>query len=349
VTWFHDALADLTDPDVDAATAVAERARTVLRPVGALQRLDDVAVHVAAWQGISRPAITRPAVLVFAGDHGVARAGVSAYPDDVTASMLAAVRAGRATINAMARIVGAMLEVHDVGVGAPTGDIRVEPAMSPERFDEIARLAAEAVDGVVERGADLLVVGELGIGNTTVSAALPAALLGGDVAAWVGRGTGVDDDGMERKRAAVAAAVERIGSPTDPLETMRELGGSELTAMAAAVLRARHHRLPVVLDGYVATAAVLPLHLAVPGALDHCLVGHASAEPGHRRILDRLGAEPLLDLALCLGEGSGALAAVPLVQIACACVTEVPTFDEWFGDEWFGDEWFGDESFGEAT
>ena len=336
MTWFHDALADLPGPDADVAAAVAERSRTVLRPIGALQRLDEVAVHVAAWHGTPRPAVARPAVLVFAGDHGVTRAGVSAYPADVTAAMLAAVRAERATINAMARVVGAMLEVHDVGVGVPTGDIRVEPAMSSERFDEIALLAARAVDDMVERGADLLVVGELGIGNTTISAALPASLLGGDVAGWVGRGTGVDDDGLARKRAAVAAAVDRIGSPDDPIETMRELGGSELVAMAAAVLRARHHRLPVVLDGYVATAAVLPLHLAVPGALAHCLVGHASAEPGHRRILDRLGVEPLLDLGLRLGEGSGALAAVPLVQIACACVTEVPTMDEWFGDEWRG-------------
>lgn len=331
MSWFHEALAALPDHDADAAAAVRARAGSVLRPAGALQRLDDVAVHVAAWQATDRPAVTRPAVVVFAGDHGVTRAGVSAYPGEVTAAMLAAVRAGRATINAMARVVGAELEVYDVGVGAPTGDIRVEAALSAERSDEIARLAADAVDRIVARGADLLVVGELGIGNTTVSAALPASLLGGEVASWVGRGTGVDDDGLARKRAAVTAAVARVGTVADPIEAMRELGGSELTAMAAAVVRARQHRVPVVLDGYVATAAVLPLHLAVPGALDHCLVGHASAEPGHRRILDRLGVQPLLDLGMRLGEGSGALAAVPLVQIACACVTEVPTFDEWFG------------------
>lgn len=331
MTWFDDALADLPRPDDAAAAAVATRAASVLRPAGALRRLDELAVHVAAWQGSATPAVDRPAVLVFAGDHGVAGAGVSAYPLEVTAAMLAAVRDGRATINAMARTVGASLQVHDVGVGQPTGDIRVEPAMSPERCEAIARSGAAAVDDVVARGADLLVVGELGIGNTTVAAALAAALLGGDVAAWVGRGTGVDDEGLTRKREAVAAAVERIGARDDPIETMREIGGCELVAMAAAVLRARHHRLPVVLDGYVATAAVLPLHLAAPGALDHCLIGHASAEPGHRRILHQLGVEPLLDLEMRLGEGTGALAAVPLVRIACACVTEVATFDEWFG------------------
>lgn len=331
MSWFHEALVGLPAPDAAAAASVAERARTVLRPAGALQRLDDVAVHVAAWHGSDRPAVERPAVLVFAGDHGVAGAGVSAYPGEVTAAMLAAVRAERATINAIARAVGALLVAYDVGVGAPTGDIRIEPALTPERFDEIARLAARAVDDVVARGTDLLVVGELGIGNTTVAAALPTALLGGEASDWIGRGTGVDDDGLERKRAAVVAAVDRVGSQSDPIEVMRQLGGSELTAMAAAVLQARHRRVPVVLDGFVATSAVLPLHAGAPGALDHCLIGHVSAEPGHRRLLTYLGVEPLLDLGMRLGEGSGALAAVPLVRMACACVSEVPTFDEWFG------------------
>lgn len=324
------ALADLPEPDAGAAAAVRTRAETVLRPDGALQRLDDVAVHIAAWQGSTEPRVERPAVLVFAADHGVTAGGVSKYPSDVTAAMLAAVQQGRATINAFARSAGATLEVIDVGVGRPTGDIRTEPAMSPERFAETVEVAMSAVDSVVEQGADLLVLGELGIGNTTVAAALPAALLGG--AGWVGRGTGVDDEAMSRKRAAVSQAAGRVGGFDDPLEVMREIGGAELTAMAAACVRARQHRLPLVLDGYVAAAAVLPLHVARPDALDHCVVGHLSAEPGHRLILDHIGKQPLLTLDMRLGEGSGALAAVPLIAMACAAVVDVATYDEWFGE-----------------
>jgi nicotinate-nucleotide--dimethylbenzimidazole phosphoribosyltransferase len=330
-------LAELSERDESAAAIVRARAAQVLRPAGALQRLDDVAVHIAAWQGSATPSVDRPAVLVFAGDHGVTAAGVSNYPADVTVAMLAAVSAGRATINALARSVGTTLSVFDVGVGRPTGDIRVEAAMSAERFAEVIAIAVTAVDDAVVAGADLLVFGELGIGNTTIAAALSAALLGGDKAAWIGRGTGIDDDGLERKRRAVDQAIARVSSLTDPIEIMREIGGTELTAMAAACARARHHRVPVVLDGYVATAAVLPLDIARPGALDHCLMGHLSPEPGHRRILDHLGVEPLLDLSMRLGEGSGALAAVPLIRMACASVVEVATFDEWFGNGRFGE------------
>lgn len=331
MTRLDELISELAVPDDASAEAIAARAATVLRPPGALQQLDDLAVHVARWQRTSRPTVTAPAVLVFAADHGVAAGGVSAYPAEITAAMLDAVRTGRATINAIATSVGASVDVHDVGVGRPTGDIRVEPALTLDRFDEIVRVATRAVDDVVERGADLLVVGELGIGNTTVAAALPAALLGGAVADWVGRGTGVDDDGLARKRDAVATAVRRVAGVADPIEVLREIGGAELVAMAAAVARARHRRLPVVLDGYIATAAVLPLHLAAPGALDHCVVGHLSAEPGHRRLVEHLGRRPVLDLELRLGEGTGALAAVPIIRLACACVTEVSTFDEFFG------------------
>lgn len=331
MSWFTAALTDLPDADPIARAAVRERAATVVRPPGALRRLDELAVHIAGWQASTEPAIRRPHVVVFAGDHGVVAGGVSAYPAEVTAEMLRAVRAGRATINAIAGSVGATLTAHDVGVGVPTADIRTHPALSPERFDEIAQLAAAAVDAAVDDGIDLLVVGELGIGNTTPAAALPVALIGGPSIEWVGRGTGVDDDGLARKRDAVVAAAARVAGVDDPIEVLRQIGGSELVAMAAACARARQLRLPVVLDGYIATSSVLPLHLARPGSLDHCIAGHRSGETGHARLLDHLGLEPVLDLELRLGEGSGALAAVPLVRLACAAVTEVATFEEWFG------------------
>ena len=333
IDWLVSSLTALADGDEQSASAVRARADDILRPAGALAALDDVAVWAARWQGTPTPAVRRPAALIFAADHGVAAAGVSNYPTEVTAAMLAAYRAGRSTVSAFAAVAGASVDAVDVGVGRPTGDIRVEPALTPERLDECiaaGRSAVEALD------ADLLVLGEMGIGNTTAAAAIAAAVARAthpddDPVAWVGRGTGVDDDGLHRKQDAVLAALQRTQGLSDPLEILRQLGGAELAAMAAATVAARQRRLPVVLDGYVVTSAVLPLALMRPDALDHCRAGHVSAEPGHRRVVERLGMRPLLDLGMRLGEGSGAMAAVPLVAMACAGVTEVPTFGEWFG------------------
>ena len=333
IDWLVSSLTALADGDEQSASAVRARADDILRPAGALAALDDVAVWAARWQGTPTPAVLRPAALIFAADHGVAAAGVSNYPTEVTAAMLAAYRAGRSTVSAFAAVAGASVDAVDVGVGRPTGDIRVEPALTPERLDECiaaGRSAVEALD------ADLLVLGEMGIGNTTAAAAIAAAVARAthpddDPVAWVGRGTGVDDDGLHRKQDAVLAALQRTQGLSDPLEILRQLGGAELAAMAAATVAARQRRLPVVLDGYVVTSAVLPLALMRPDALDHCRAGHVSAEPGHRRVVERLGMRPLLDLGMRLGEGSGAMAAVPLVAMACAGVTEVPTFAEWFG------------------
>lgn len=322
-------LVDMTKPHQAAADAVRERAAQVLRPAGALRVLDDIAVHMAAWQRTATPTARRPAVVVFAGNHGIAAADVSAYPSSITAEMLSAVREGRATVNALAARVGAHVSVVDVGVDRPTGDIRFESALSPERFDEIVHVAFSTIDEVVASRHDVLVLGELGIGNTTAAAAVTARLLGGPVEQWVGRGTGVDDVGLERKVAAVQVAVARISNVRDPLQVLREVGGSELVAIAAACARARHHHLPVILDGYVVTSAVLPLQRVNAAALDHCLAGHVSAEDGHRLLLEYLQLQPILDLDMRLGEASGALVALPLVDMACASVTEVATFEEW--------------------
>lgn len=327
MSWLRSALISIPGPDVAAGDAVRARAADILRPAGALARLDELAAWVAEWQGTSSPAVMKPAALIFAADHGVAAAGVSKYPIEVTAAMLAAFSAHHSTVTAFADAVGASVQAIDVGVGRPTGDIRFEPALSVERFEECVAAGRAAVDAL---DADLLVIGEMGIGNTTAAAAVAAALGDGDPADWVGRGTGVDDEGLARKRAAVSTAVERIAGVSDPLEVLREVGGAELVAMAAAVLAARWRKLPVLLDGYVVTSSVLPLAVAVPHALDHCQVGHCSAEAGHRRLAARLGKQPLLDLGMRLGEGSGAMAAVPLVRLGCVGITHVPTFTEFF-------------------
>lgn len=330
MTLLHDRLVELPTVDAAARRAVHDRAAHILRPSGALAWLDDIAAFVAGWQRTPRPRVDHPAGLIFAADHGIAAATqVSAYPTGITEAMLSAFREGRSTISAFGRLAGATVTAIDVGVGRPTGDIRYEAALTPERFDEIVRTAFDAV-GALE--CDLLVLGEMGIGNTTASAAIAAALAGGETAAWVGRGTGIDDESLARKRAAVQESVRRIAGITDPLEILREVGGAELVAIAAACVAARHRSIPIVLDGYVVTSSVLPLSMINAAALDHCTVGHCSAEPGHRRLLERLGKRPLLDLDMRLGEGSGAMAAVPLIAMACAGITDVPTFAEWFGE-----------------
>jgi nicotinate-nucleotide--dimethylbenzimidazole phosphoribosyltransferase len=319
-------LRDLPEPDAAAAAAVARRAARVLRPTGALARLDEVASWLAGWQRTDRPSVQRPAALVFAADHGVAaRRGVSAYPADVTAAMLDALRSGAATASVMARQVGVQLDVVDVGVGRPSGDITIEDALDHSRFAESFDRGRAAVAALES---DLLVLGEMGIGNTTPAAAVCASLFGMRTEDWTGRGTGVDDEGLARKLAAVAAARARVeGAP--PLEILRRAGGAEMAALAGAVLEARLRSIPVVLDGFVVTASVATLEVECPGALAHCVAGHCSQEAGHRLLLEKLALRPLLDLELRLGEGSGALAAVPLVKLAAACVTEVATFEEW--------------------
>ena len=322
-------LTDLPEADEAARAAVAERAASVLRPTGALARLDEVAAWLAAWQRTERPAVDAPHAVVFAADHGVAAAaGVSAYPTEVTVAMLDALEKGAATAAAMTKALGMTLDVVDVGVARPTGDLRLEPAMDEERFDDAVQAGVDAVARA--SAADLLVFGEMGIGNTTAAAAVAATLYDEPATEWCGRGTGLDDDGVARKIEAVEACRARVRAVTsDPIEILRHAGGAELAAIAGAVAEARRRSIPVLLDGYVVSAAIAPLALARPGALDHVLAGHRSAEAGHRRLLERLGLVPLIELDLRLGEGTGALVAVPLVKLAAVAVVDVATFQEW--------------------
>ncbi|MGH9247653.1 MAG: nicotinate-nucleotide--dimethylbenzimidazole phosphoribosyltransferase [Acidimicrobiales bacterium] len=324
-------LARLPVADADAEAAVRRRAAEVLRPVGALARLDEVAAWLAGWQRSARPGVERPGVIVFVAEHGVADEGVSAYPGSVTAEMLRALRAEVATAAVMARTTGATFGVVDVGVGRPSANLVREPALSRDRFRWCFAAGRQAVTDLVAEGApDVLVLGEMGIANTTAAAAVCATLFGGPAEDWTGRGTGIDDATLTRKTAVVDAARRRItDDDPGPFEVLRQVGGPDLVALAGATLEARRRSIPIVLDGFVVSAAVAPLDVARPGALDHCLAGHCSGEPGHRLLLDKLGKAPLLDLGLRLGEASGALAALPLVKLAAACVTEVATFGEW--------------------
>jgi nicotinate-nucleotide--dimethylbenzimidazole phosphoribosyltransferase len=318
-------LANAPLPDLESKSAVLDRAANILRPTGALARLDETCAWLASWQHTSTPRIERPAAIVFAADHGVTIEGVSAYPADVTVAMLKALRDGVATAAAMARAIGARIEVVDAGVADPTGNITVEPALTPERFEARFDQGRNAVAGL---DADLLVFGEMGIGNTTPAAAVAATLFGGPAEDWTGRGTGIDDETRARKIAVVEKARARVSQDAGPLEILRQVGGSELAAIAGGITEARARSIPVVLDGFVVTAAASALDVLVPGALAHCIAGHRSPEPGHSLLLDKLGLEPLLDLGMRLGEGSGALAAVPLVRLAAAVVNDVATFEE---------------------
>lgn len=305
--------------------AVAQRAARTLRPPGALARLDRVAAWLAGWQRTDTPTVEKPALVLAAGDHGVVGRGVSAYPPEVTTAMVDAIKAGVATSAVMIEQLGVALRLVDGGVGFPTADIVVDDAMEIERFEHLIELGRRTVS---ELDTDLLLVGEMGIGNTTAAAAVAAALCGGDVERFVGPGAGLDDDGLATKRDVVRQAVARVGEDT-PLELLRRLGGSELAIVAGAVAEARIRSIPVLLDGYVTTAAAGAVGMAVGGAIDHCLAAHLSPEPGHSRILGRLGLEPLLDLEMRLGEGTGALVALSIVRLAAASVVDVATFDEW--------------------
>ena len=314
------ALAALPGADAEAAAAARARDAELTKPPGALGRLEDLAAWYAGWRGDPRPRIERPRVAVFAGNHGVAARGVSAFPAEVTAQMVANFEAGGAAVNQLAALTGAELTVRALDLDRPTGDIAEGPAMS-----EAEACAAFAAGWDAVGDADLLVAGEMGIGNTTPAAALAAALLGGD--GWAGRGTGVDDDGLARKEAAVAAALAANPARTG-LEAMAALGGRELAAMAGAVAGARAARVPVILDGFICCAAVLPLRAERADALDHCVAGHLSAEGAHGRMLDAMGMAPLLSLGLRLGEGSGAALAIGVLRGALACHSGMATFGE---------------------
>jgi nicotinate-nucleotide--dimethylbenzimidazole phosphoribosyltransferase len=308
-----------------AMAAVEQRQRELTKPAGSLGRLEELVSWLAGWQSRDMPTLARPLVAVFAGNHGVLAQGVSAYPAEVTRQMVLNFSSGGAAINQICATFGLGLKVYELALDVPTRDITQEAAMG-ER--EAAGTFAFGMEAIAD-GPDLLIPGDMGIGNTTIAAAIYHALYGGDAEDWVGRGAGIDDDGWRRKVAAVAAAVAFHGAYLDdPLEVLRRLGGREVAAIAGAILAARLQRIPVILDGYVVCAAAAILQACDPHALDHCLAGHVSAEGAHREVLRRLGKEPLLDLGMRLGEGSGAALAAGLLKAALACHSGMSTFGE---------------------
>ena len=315
---------DLPSGDEPAAAAVRARQAELTKPPGSLGRLEDLAAWLARWRG-GPPRLDRVDILVFAGNHGVTVRGVSPYPAAVTAQMVANFSAGGAAINQLAKANGATLRVIALDLDTPTADFTIAPAMDESAFLNAVNTGYEAV----RPEADLLCLGEMGIGNTTSAAALAAALFGGNGARWAGRGTGVDDKGLGRKQAAIDSGLARHGAVIhDPLQAAAALGGRELAAILGAALAARHHRVPVLLDGFVCTAAAAPLGKVSAGGLDHVQAAHVSAEAAHRMLLEALGLPPLLDLGMRLGEGSGAALAVSILRAALACHTGMATFAE---------------------
>ena len=321
----RDILRAFSGPDAEAVAAVRARDKTLTKPPGSLGKLEEIAEWLAAWQGRA-PKVERPRVAVFAANHGVAAARpVSAFPTDVTKQMVANFQAGGAAVNQLCLVHDAELRVYEMALDHPTADFTQGPAMN----DKDCATAMAYGMMAVEEGLDLICLGEMGIGNTTSASAVCHALYGGEARDWVGPGTGVDADGLSVKAEAVADGVAaNRDAMTDGFEVLRCVGGFELAAIAGALIAARVGKVPVILDGFTCTAAAAALKAMRPDALHHCLVGHLSAEPAHRALLDRLEEEPLLDLGMRLGEGSGAAVALGLVKSAAACHAGMATFEE---------------------
>jgi len=318
------ALSEAPGPSEAATRGAEERNGQLTKPPGALGRLEELAIWYAGWRDDPRPSISAPQVIVFAGNHGITARGVSAFPAAVTEQMVLNFQAGGAAINQLSKAAGARMDVHALSLETPTEDFTQAPAMDEAGLLAALRAGWEAVDPA----ADLLVVGEMGIGNTTSAAALAHALYGGTATDWVGRGTGVDDAGLKLKAEVVAAGAALHAGQGDGLDTLRRLGGREIAAMAGAIARARVARIPVILDGFICCAAAACLAETVPHALDHCIAGHVSAEAAHGALLERLGKTPLLSLGMRLGEGSGAALAIQVLKGAVACHSGMATFAE---------------------
>jgi nicotinate-nucleotide--dimethylbenzimidazole phosphoribosyltransferase len=316
-------LPELPGPDLDSGAKAAAREAQLTKPAGALGRLEEISGWMATWQAAHPPRLNRPRVAVFAANHGIAARGVSAFPAEVTAQMVQNFVSGGAAVNQLCTAFDAELRVYEMALEKPTADFAAGPAMDE---GECARAIAYGMMAV-EPGIDLLCLGEMGIANTTSASALCVGLFGGTAENWVGPGTGVAGEAMARKKAAVDLAAKlHFAQKRAPLDVLARVGGYELAAIVGAVLAARLARVPVLLDGFACTVAGAVVHALDPRGLDHCQVAHMSAEPGHRRLLEKLGRRPLFDFGMRLGEASGAALAIAVVRAALACHTGMATF-----------------------
>ncbi|GAB6966662.1 nicotinate-nucleotide--dimethylbenzimidazole phosphoribosyltransferase [Komagataeibacter kakiaceti JCM 25156] len=314
---------DLPAPDMAADTAITRHDSQLTKPPGSLGQLEALARWAGQWQRTDRPRAERVDIIVFAGNHGVTAQGVTPWPTDVTRQMVTNFRNGGAAINQIARVASARLHVIEVMDLHPTADFTQAPAMDEATFLQAVTTGMRAV----RPGTDLLCLGEMGIGNTTPAAAMAAALFGGGGAKWAGRGTGLDEAGVRHKAQVIDRALARHAAGlTDPLAIAHHVGGHELAAIMGAAIAARYLDIPVLVDGYICTAALAPLHLLHPQGLAHTWLAHCSAEGGHAHLARELGMRPLLDLGLRLGEGSGAGLAIPLVRAAIGCLCGMATF-----------------------
>jgi len=330
---------ELAPLDRAAMATVREHLDRLTKPPGSLGRLEALIVQLAGITGSNAPRVEQPAIAVFAADHGVTAQGVSAYPSAVTAQMVANFVAGGAAINVLARAAGAKLVVVDVGVVGPelavssrvragTRDMTVEPAMTRDEALRAIGIGRDVVGGLVADGCDAIALGEMGIGNTTAASALVALLTGRPPAEVTGRGTGLDDEAVRRKVVVIEAAL-RLHQPGrgDPLGTLAAVGGLEIAALVGAMLAGGESRIPIILDGFITGAAALVAVGIAPTLAPRLIASHRSAEPGHRVVLEQLGLEPLLDLDLRLGEGSGAALALPLLRAGTLLLAEMATFE----------------------
>ena len=314
-------------PNKDESTSklAAERNASLTKPPGALGRLEELAIWYCAWRHNPNANILSPQVIVFAGNHGVASLGVSAFPQEVTEQMVLNFEHKGAAINQLCQVAGAKLNVHSLELEKPTKDFTKEPALSSKEFEESLLVGWSAV----KQETDLLVVGEMGIGNTTSAAVLACALFGRTAREWVGRGTGVTDEGLTLKIKVVEQGLERIKEESlDPFELLRQLGGREMVAMVGAIARARALKIPVILDGFICCASAAVLEKTKNGLLDHCVAGHLSSEGAHVSILELLNKKPIIDLNLRLGEASGGALAINIMKSALACHNGMASFEE---------------------